>query len=76
MRDGTMDLIADGLDTQPRVTLFSAAQIRALTPIDPLTYKANLSIADPRGSTNPNKIAAEFADVAAGCPRTTLGRIF
>jgi hypothetical protein len=55
VRDETMDLIADGLDAQPRVTLFSAAEIRALTPVDPLTYKANLSLADPRGLYKPKQ---------------------
>ncbi|MFT3928374.1 MAG: hypothetical protein QM778_37950 [Myxococcales bacterium] len=55
VRDNTMDLIADGLDARPKVTLFSAAQIRALTPIDPITYRANLSIADPKGLYKPKQ---------------------
>jgi hypothetical protein len=58
VRDATMDQIADGLDAQPKVTLFSAAEIRALTLVDPLTYKANLSIADPKGLYKPKESRA------------------
>ena len=55
VRDSTMDLIADGLDAQPKTMLFSAAQIRALTPVDRLTYVANLSNADPKGLYKPKE---------------------
>lgn len=55
VRDSTMDLIAEGLDAQPKVMLFSASQIRALTPVDRLTYDANLSMADPKGLYKPKE---------------------
>jgi hypothetical protein len=55
VRDGTMDTIADGLDAQPKTQLFTPAQIRAFSKIDPITYKANLVIADPRGLYKPKK---------------------
>lgn len=47
--DPTMDLIADGLDARPRVTLFSPAEVRAFTKVDDLTVQSNLWRADPAG---------------------------
>jgi hypothetical protein len=52
--DATMDAIATGLDKAPRVTLFSAAQIRAFTKVDDTTYRANLAWADPEGLRAPD----------------------
>ena len=42
----TMELIAQGLDAAPRVTLFTPAQLRAFTKVDRWTYEANLSRAE------------------------------
>lgn len=52
-RDQTMDRIADGLDAARKVTLFSAAEIRAFTKVDPLTVQSNLWNADPKGLREP-----------------------
>jgi hypothetical protein len=53
VRDQTMDLIADGLDAQRKVSLFSAVEIRAFTKVDALTVKSNLWNADPKGLHRP-----------------------
>lgn len=53
LHDATMDTIADALDAAPRVTLFSAPQIRAFSKVDPITYRANLAWADPEGLRAP-----------------------
>ncbi|HEY6877255.1 MAG TPA: hypothetical protein VI299_04510 [Polyangiales bacterium] len=52
-RDGAMDEIADGLDRQRKVTLFSAAEVRAFTKVDELTVHSNLWNADPKGLHRP-----------------------
>jgi len=52
-RDQTMSTIADALDASPRVTLFSAAEVRAFTKVDDLTVRSNLWAADPRGLRKP-----------------------
>jgi hypothetical protein len=54
VRDETMTLIAEALDRAPRITLFSAQQIRAFTKVDALTYRANLEWADPLGLRRPD----------------------
>jgi hypothetical protein len=54
-RDATMEAIADGLDARPQVTLFTPAQVRALTKVDRITYDANLAIADPKGLYQPKQ---------------------
>jgi hypothetical protein len=51
--DETMDAIADALDAAPRTTLFSKGQIRALTKVDDITYRANLAWSDPAGLRAP-----------------------
>lgn len=53
LQDATMDVIAEALDNAPRVTLFSASQIRAFTKVDAITYRANLAWADPKGLRAP-----------------------
>ncbi|HEX5655916.1 MAG TPA: hypothetical protein VFX59_01925 [Polyangiales bacterium] len=51
--DGAMDRIAEGLDAQRKVTLFSAAEVRAFTKVDRLTVESNLWNADPKGLHRP-----------------------
>jgi hypothetical protein len=51
--DSAMDRIADALDAQRRVTLFSAAEVRAFTKVDRLTVESNLWNADPKGLHRP-----------------------
>ncbi|MET0286101.1 MAG: hypothetical protein ABW352_16590 [Polyangiales bacterium] len=51
--DSAMERIADGLDAQRRVTLFSAAEVRAFTKVDRLTVGSNLWNADPKGLRRP-----------------------
>lgn len=53
VNDATMDLIAAALDSAPKTTLFSKAQIRAFTKVDETTYRANLAWADPEGLRAP-----------------------
>ncbi len=55
IRDEAMDAIANGLDGQQKVKLFTAAQVRAFTKIDLITYKAHLAIADPKGLYQPKR---------------------
>lgn len=52
-RDGTMDLLAKGLDDAPKVRLFSPAEVRAFTKVDELTVRSNLWAADPKGLRKP-----------------------
>lgn len=52
-RDKTMDAIADGLDAARKVSLFSAAEVRAFTKVDELTVHSNLWNADPKGLHRP-----------------------
>ncbi len=51
--DGAMDRIAAALDAQRKVTLFSAAEVRAFTKVDKLTVESNLWNADPKGLHRP-----------------------
>lgn len=52
-RDRAMHEIADALDAQRKVMLFSAAEIRAFTRVDELTVHSNLWNADPKGLRRP-----------------------
>jgi hypothetical protein len=51
--DSSMDRIAEALDAQRKVTLFSPAEIRAFTKVDELTVQSNLWNADPKGLRRP-----------------------
>lgn len=53
LRDETMDRIADGLDAAGRTTLFTRKQIQAFSKVDDITYRANLTWADPKGFRKP-----------------------
>jgi hypothetical protein len=51
--DSSMDRIADALDAQRKVTLFSVAELRSFPKVDELTVKSNLWNADPKGLHQP-----------------------
>lgn len=54
VRDETMERIAAGLDGAAKTTLFSKAQIRAFSKVDEITFRANLTWADPKGFRKPD----------------------
>lgn len=52
-RDETMDDIAEALDRVRQARLLTPAIIKRLTPVDSLTYKTGLLIANPKGLYKP-----------------------
>jgi hypothetical protein len=53
LEDGAMDRIADALDAQRKITLFTPSEVRAFTKVDRLTVESNLWNADPKGLHRP-----------------------
>lgn len=51
--DARLDDVANALDAAGRIDLVTAAQARALQPVDPLAYRAGLLGADRRGLYRP-----------------------
>ena len=48
-----MDRIADALDAQRKVTLFSPAEVRAFSKVDELTVESSPWNPDPKGLRRP-----------------------